>query len=147
MALALLYIHVGSSYKHKLTGIVDTMWRTASHTGGNTTGSVSSMLRRTAGQSRAASAWTSPGVNSHRAHAISKNAPRTCGATHGTNQNLVHRLSLMYIWQHKQHFMLQSTQVWDRLVSKISTTKNDLTLEHKKCQHDVFLQPWVNFSA
>lgn len=65
-----------------LTGIVETTWRTASHTGGSTTGSVSSMLRSTAGQSRPASAWTSPGVNSHREQTISKKAPRTCGVTH-----------------------------------------------------------------
>lgn len=61
-----------------LTGTVDTTWRTASQTEGSTAGSVSSMLRRTAGQSGAAWLTTSPGVNSHRAHTSWKKAPRTC---------------------------------------------------------------------
>lgn len=64
--------------KEVLTDREDATWRTDSHTAGSTSGSVSSMLRRTAGQRRGASLCARLGVNSHTAQSISKKAPLTC---------------------------------------------------------------------
>lgn len=89
-----------------LTGTVDTTWRTASQTEGSTAGSVSSMLRRTAGQRGAAWATTSPGVNSHRAHTSWKKAPRTCRAASNT---LVHAAWHHFFSLHTSELLTFST--------------------------------------